>query len=247
MAKAGLLCCHRHSPVCLSPGMHVRRRWCVFPVRSKTPSPCHAATVRCSCLPRQNVNQSIHVSMKSSTSATIIALLLLGAGLPANAADSAPASAPAGVFPATLKPLTFDEGRVVFDFNERLRFEDRQDNFDFTSAAHSPTDGSWFLQRFRAGFTWKQSPDFSFQLQVQDVREWGSERPKVPFILGAEGNDAADLRIASVTLGDPKKSPVVVTLGRQVLSFGEERLVGPADWNNFARTFDAGKQIGRAS
>ena len=184
--------------------------------------------------------------MNYTTPATIISLLLLGAALPALAADPSPASTPAPaptVFLPTLKPLTFDEGRGVFEFNERLRFEDRQDNFDFNSAAHSPTDGSWFLQRFRAGLTWKTSPDFSLQLQIQDVREMGSERPKVPFILGAEGNDAADLRIASVTWGDPKKSPVVFTLGRQVLSFGEERLVGPADWNNFARTFDAGKLV----
>jgi len=132
-------------------------------------------------------------------------------------------------------------GHGVFEFIERLRFEDRQENFDFNSAAHSPTDDSWFVQRFRAGLTWKSSADFSLQVQLQDVREWGSERPKVPFILGAEGNDALDLRIASVTWGDPKKTPVVFTLGRQVLSFGEERLVGPGDWNNFARTFDAGK------
>lgn len=184
--------------------------------------------------------------MNYATPTTLITLLLLGAALPANAADgvpAAPAPAASSGIPATLKPLTFDEGRGVFEFTERLRFEDRQDNFDFNSAAHSPTDGNWFLQRFRAGLTWKSSADFSFQLQLQDVRELGSERPKVPFILGAEGNDALDLRIASVSWGDAKKSPVVFTLGRQVLSFGEERLVGPGDWNNFARTFDAGKLV----
>ncbi|HKB57399.1 MAG TPA: alginate export family protein [Lacunisphaera sp.] len=140
-------------------------------------------------------------------------------------------------------PLTFDGGRGVFDFTERLRFEDRQDNFDFNSAAHSPTDGSWYEQRFRAGVTWKPSGTLALQVQVQDSRELGSERPKVPFILGAEGNDALNLRLASVTWGDPKKSPVVFTLGRQILAFGDERLVGPSEWNNFARTFDAGKLV----
>jgi hypothetical protein len=144
---------------------------------------------------------------------------------------------------AGVPPLTFDGGRGVFDFTERLRFEDRQDNFDFNSAAHSPTDGSWYEQRFRAGVTWKPSGTLALQVQLQDSRELGSERPKVPFILGAEGNDALNLRLASVTWGDPKKSPVVFTLGRQILAFGDERLVGPSEWNNFARTFDAGKLV----
>jgi len=179
--------------------------------------------------------------MNYSSPGAIISLLLAGAALSAAAADTPAAAAPAAGLPATLAPLTFDDGRGVFEFNERLRYEDRQDNFDFNSAAHSPTDGSWFLQRLRLGFTWKPDPGLSFQLQLQDAREFGSERPKVPFILGAEGNDALDLRIAAVSWGDPRKSPVVFTVGRQVLSFGEERLVGPADWNNFARTFDAAK------
>ena len=177
--------------------------------------------------------------MKHSTFGAIVSLLLLGAALSARAADASPVSG----LPATLKPFTFDSGRGVVELIERLRFEDRRENFDFNSAAHSPTDDSWFVHRLRAGFTWKPDPGLSVQLQLQDAREWGSERPKVPFILGAEGNDALDLRIAAVSWGDPKKSPVGFTLGRQVLAFGEERLVGPGDWNNFARTFDAGKLV----
>ena len=140
-------------------------------------------------------------------------------------------------------PITFDDGRGTIEFIERLRFEDRQNNFDFDSANHSPTDDSWFEQRFRMGLIWKANATTSLQLQLQDSREWGAERPTVPFILGAEGNDALDLRLASVTFGDPKKSTVVFTLGRQILALGDERLVGPSEWNNFARTFDAGKLV----
>jgi hypothetical protein len=140
-------------------------------------------------------------------------------------------------------PITFDDGRGTFEIVERLRFEDRQNNFDFDSVGHSPTDDSWFVQRFRVGLTWKADATTLLQLQLQDSREWGAERPTVPFILGAEGNDTLDLRLAAITFGDPKKSPVVFTLGRQVLAFGDERLVGPSEWNNFARTFDAGKLV----
>lgn len=147
----------------------------------------------------------------------------------------------AAAAPATLPPLTFDQGRGTFEIVERLRFEDRTDNFDFDSSAHSPTDDSWWVQRVRLGATWKPAPLWSLQAQVQDAREWGSERPNVPFILGSEGDDPLDLRLASVTWGDAKKTPVVVTLGRQTLAFGDERVVGISEWNNFARTFDAAK------
>jgi hypothetical protein len=139
--------------------------------------------------------------------------------------------------------VVFDGGKGVFEFIERLRFEDRRQNFDFSSSAHSPTDDSWFVQRFRVGLTWKQSAAFSLQVQLQDAREWGAERPAVPFILGAEGDDALDLRLAALTWGDPKKDPLVFTLGRQLLVLGEERLVGVGEWNNFSRTFDAGKLV----
>lgn len=145
--------------------------------------------------------------------------------------------------PEKLPTLTFDHGRASFEIVERLRYEDRSNTFDFDSSANAPTDGSWFVQRLRVGASWKPDPRWSVQMQIQDAREWGSDRPKVPFILGAEGNDAADVRLASVTWGDPKSSPVVFTVGRQTLVIGEERLVGIGEWNNFARTFDAAKLV----
>jgi hypothetical protein len=174
--------------------------------------------------------------MKSSTYGAALLLSLLCPLTSGRAAAPVPP-------PGTIAPLTFDSGKGVFDFTERLRYEDRKDNFDFNSAAHSPTDDTWFVQRFRVGLTWKPDPGMTVQVQLQDAREWGSERPKVPFILGAEGNDTLDLRLAAVTWGDPKKSPLVFTLGRQTILLGEERLVGASEWNNFGRVFDAGKLV----
>ena len=97
--------------------------------------------------------------------------------------------------PASPAAITFDDGRGTVEVIERLRFEDRANNFDFDSAAHSATDDSWFVQRLRLGLNWKADTGWSLQVQLQDARELGSERPKVPFILGAEGNDALDLRM----------------------------------------------------
>ena len=53
--------------------------------------------------------------------------------------------------------------------------------------------------------------------------------------------DEADLRQASVSLGDPKLFPVTVKVGRQEMIYGDQRFVGVTDWSNLGRTFDAVK------
>lgn len=179
-------------------------------------------------------------------SASLALPFLLGAVISAQGATAPASPTTADVRPPpppALKPITLADGSVTLEFIERFRVEDRTNNFDFDDNAHSPTDDSWFVQRFRAGLTWKPQPGVSAQLQFQDAREWSSERPNVPFILGSEGNDAFDLRLASLTFGDPKTSKAVATFGRQTLALGDERLVGVGEWNNFARTFDAAKVI----
>ena len=81
---------------------------------------------------------------------------------------------------------------------------------------------------------------FGFYVQGQDSREW-SDRGGVPFLLGSEGDNAFDVRQAYFDIGEAGKSPVELRLGRQVLSYGDERLVGGFDWNNFGRVFDAAR------
>jgi hypothetical protein len=48
-----------------------------------------------------------------------------------------------------------------------------------------------------------------------------------------------DLHQAFLELGDLKKSPISLRVGRQELSFGGERLIGPSHWLNAPRVFDA--------
>jgi len=42
-------------------------------------------------------------------------------------------------------------------------------------------------------------------------------------------------------IGNHKEFPVSLKVGRQELSYGEERLVGAFAWNNIGRVFDAVK------
>ncbi|MDB6155867.1 MAG: hypothetical protein JWL90_4320 [Chthoniobacteraceae bacterium] len=138
-------------------------------------------------------------------------------------------------------PLCFLDGRICFDVQERLRIEVRNNNFDFDDSLNSFTDDTWLLQRFRVGVLVKATPWLRIYAQGQDSREFESDRPNIPGALAAEGDDNFDLRQAYFEIGDPKSFPLTLKAGRQLLSYGDERLIGGFDWNNFGRTFDAAK------
>ncbi len=137
--------------------------------------------------------------------------------------------------------LSFCDGKVVFDIQERLRFEVRNNNFDFNDDVNVATDDNWFLQRFRLGLALKPTSWLKIYAQVQDSREWLSDRVDTPGLFGAEGDDSFDLRQGYIEFADYSQSPWGLKLGRQVLAFGDERLVGAFDWNNIGRTFDAAR------
>ncbi|HET7535365.1 MAG TPA: alginate export family protein, partial [Candidatus Didemnitutus sp.] len=138
-------------------------------------------------------------------------------------------------------PLTFANGKLALDFNVRIRGEDRDNTFDFNSTANAVTDDTFVLTRFRAGAKWTITPKLVAYAQLQDAREFDSKRMNVPYVNAAEGDDVADLRQLYVDLGDPRDDLVTVRIGRQVLAYGDERLIGSLEWNNFSRTFDAVK------
>src|SRR6266481_192253 len=135
-------------------------------------------------------------------------------------------------------PLRFLDGRVCFDIQERLRWENRNNAFDFNSAVDSLTDDNWFLNRFRIGVAIKPADWLKIYAQTQDSREWYSDRPNTPGVMGAEGDDNFDFRQGYLQLGP---TWVNAKLGRQELAYGDERLIGTTPWNNFGRTFDAAK------
>ena len=138
-------------------------------------------------------------------------------------------------------PLSFADGKIKFDIHEKLRFEGRHNNFDFNDSVNSPTDDAWLLQKFRLGLTLQPTPWLKIYGQAQDAREFDSDRPNIPGALAAEGDDNFDLYQGYIELANYKACPLGLKVGRQILTYGDERLVGPLDWNNFSRTFDAVK------
>lgn len=136
-------------------------------------------------------------------------------------------------------PLSFWEGRLVFDLEERVRFEGRDNNRDFDASLNDDNDDSWVLNRFRLGLAVKPVSWLKVYGQTQDIREADSDRANIPGIRGAEGDDAFDLRQAYAAIGDTKQFPLLFTGGRQSISYGDSRLVADSRWNNLGRTFDA--------
>ncbi len=120
-----------------------------------------------------------------------------------------------------------------------MRGELRDNVYDFDGSGNAVTDDQWLLHRVRLGIEWQPADSLRVELQGQDVRESFSDRADTPLRQGAEGDDAFDLRLASMEIGHPKQ--LSLKLGRQVLGYGDERLVGPLEWLNFSRTFDAVK------
>lgn len=173
-----------------------------------------------------------------------MAALLISSIPPAIGGDSAVSAKPEKNVIAKQpesNPLSFLDGKLVFDVQERLRMEVRDNNFDFNKSINAITDDTWLLQRFRLGMAVKPVDWLKIYAQGQDSREIDSDRLDIPGRFGAEGDDAFDLRQAYIELADYKAFPLGLKVGRQELIYGDERLVGAFDWNNFGRVFDAVK------
>jgi hypothetical protein len=94
----------------------------------------------------------------------------------------------------------------------------------------------YLLTRLRLNMQIKAASWMNFYFQGQDAHLIGQSHTAS---LPALQRDTMDLRVGYVELGTADSKPVSVRLGRQELAFGEERLIGPANWLNTPRSFDA--------
>lgn len=129
------------------------------------------------------------------------------------------------------------DGKVWFTGEERLRIEYRENNVTFNDSVDKDTD-LWFLNRVRLGAGAKPVDWFTIFGELQDAREWDSKR--FPTDVNLE-EDELDWRQGWIQLGLIEEFPFGLKIGRQVLSYGDERLIGGFDWNNVGRVFDAAK------
>jgi hypothetical protein len=138
----------------------------------------------------------------------------------------------------------------------RVRYEAKEDGLGLPPANDfrantTPTgqnDNDYYSTKIlaRVGYTDKW---WGFMVEGRSSMTIGDERSTTGAgaVPGPGGNGGpeqdgwADLHQAYVMLGNHKEFPVSLKLGRQELSYGDERLVGAFAWNNIGRVFDAAK------
>ena len=129
----------------------------------------------------------------------------------------------------------------------RFRYELRDNNIavppnnDFRKDVD--TDNSYLADKIlmRVSYTDKW---WSALVEGRSSSVSGDDRgaaPNIPQGSSPESDGPVDLHQAYVTLGNHKEFPVSVKVGRQELSYGDERLVGGFAWNNIGRVFDGAK------
>lgn len=201
------------------------------------------------------------ISLKARiTSATLLwTALLLGPSF-AGRGQAAPPPPPAP-FPGLINDALRqrDPQMTSWDIggSVRLRYEVREGfgipgvpgSLDFRERG-ADVDNDYLLERIRyrvgyGGPWWGALVEGRSSFAQGDERYAYPNSPPVPGTVtsGRRGpeSDTLDLHQAYLTLGNPKEFPLSLKLGRQELSYGEERLVGAFGWNNIGRVFDAAK------
>jgi hypothetical protein len=97
------------------------------------------------------------------------------------------------------------------------------------------TDNGYLLLRETIHLGYTPVDWFSAYAEARDSSSYWDRRYPHP------ESDRLDLHQGFAVLGDPKEFPVTAKVGRQELSYGDERLIGAFDWNNIGRSFDAAK------
>jgi hypothetical protein len=105
----------------------------------------------------------------------------------------------------------------------------------FTGGAFKPNnEDTYLLSRLRINMFLLPTSWMKLGFQAQDAHVfWKNQNPAVP-----PYQDFLDLRQAYIEFGDLEKKNFGIRAGRQELAFGDERLIGNANWLNTARSFD---------
>jgi len=200
------------------------------------------------------------------TQSTTLVTLALAATMPVLAQDKPAASvvtpppkpaASAGLVNDWLRQQSDDFKPWDIGGSLRGRFESKQGfgipgisgSVDFRDHG-ARVNNDYFLTRTRLhiGYTetwWNTFVEGQSSTANSDERYAYANSPAVPDTSKRKRNgpesDTIDLHQAYVSIGNQKEFPLTTKVGRQELSYGEERLVGAVNWNNIGRSFDAAK------
>ncbi len=154
-------------------------------------------------------------------------------------AGNGPAKTSAGLFNDWLRAQSQPATNWDIGGQFRARYEAKENagsfpNLDFIRA-DVQNDNDYFLLRTKFHLGYSPASWVNFFGEGRDSRAWSDERRPSP------DQDKFDLHQAFVLLGNPKQFPLSLKVGRQEMSYGDERFIGAVDWINTGRVFDAAK------
>jgi hypothetical protein len=139
--------------------------------------------------------------------------------------------------------------RTRYEVKEGFAIPGKAGSLDFRDRG-ADMSNEYFIERLRyhVGYTekwWSAYVEGRSSFAQSDERFAYFASPVPPHTKNRNGlgpeSDRIDLHQAYVTIGNHKEFPLSLKVGRQELSYGEERLVGAFAWNNIGRVFDAAK------
>ena len=120
-----------------------------------------------------------------------------------------------------------EELKINIQLRPRAEFR----NGLFTPILEGQKPASFISQRSRLGLTYSKNQKLIIGLSTQVVTTWGND-PQVQ----TTANDISLYEAWAKLYFNPEWS---IKVGRQVLSYDDERILGALDWNNAARKHDA--------
>jgi hypothetical protein len=181
------------------------------------------------------------ISFRSLLISTAVAALAVSASAQSTAVAPPPAAAPAQTSDKKTVPDAYSvAGDVNAELPSWLRFggEYRVRVESGTNAKGAESaDDAYTLSRLRLDLTFRLGNHVRLFAQGQDAQVWHHDAHPDPSTL----QDRFDLRQAWVEFRQAEKTGWGLRLGRQELSFGDQRLVGVGYWTNVGRSFDAAR------
>lgn len=120
----------------------------------------------------------------------------------------------------------------IIKISGQLRFRGEHRTVKAYDAARVDDDVDFVLQRSRVSFDASVIEDVRVFVTLQDSRMWGDEGIPTGDLEGV------DVHEAWVEFSNAFGQPWTFKVGRQEISFGDQRLVSPLDWDAVTRSFD---------
>ncbi|HTL03375.1 MAG TPA: alginate export family protein, partial [Vicinamibacterales bacterium] len=171
------------------------------------------------------------MNFKRACSSSVLALLI---------STTAAAQTPAPPTSAPKPPAAFANLQLPAWMRIGVEHRGRLEGMTGAGFAADKEDLYW-LNRFRVTARFAPKPWFTAAIQAQDARVEGRNGA----VAGAPFRDQLDLRQAYADVGAFEKSRFAVRAGRQEIFFGDQRLIGHANWLNTARSFDGARAVFR--